>query len=478
MHISWRCRGRPRAGNTLWVFLLLGLLAGAHPATAQIPRIEVAEQGFADGLAAFQAGDYGLAFRRFQQVIEQYPLHRKTTAAWLMAGKALYRNGAYRRAADFLARFVDMYPTSGYVHEANRTRAFAQAYLDAPPVLDLGILLPLGVQDVRRTQMLFNGIRLAVDAHNAAAGSGPRVRMVFRDTRNDPRRAADLVRRLAHDGVDLIFGPLYSEEAVAAAAAAEQAGVVLVTPLATDEAVSQGRRFVFQANPTITMRGRMMARFAVNGLRLHTFGIMAELNDSVGERMAEGFEDEALRMGATVAFFELLPDARTWGRLPETFGVDSLSSVDALYLPIPSAGNPVSIAGAVLAGLERSGTNARVLGGKAWHDLPLALQASAYETTYTNDFFVDPTRADVQRFDRQYRVLAGNAPNRLAYTGYDVTRFLIGEWTTHPGQAPADALRAAPAYEGLGMRIHFKGGNVNQALFYHRYRDGVLRLLR
>lgn len=466
-----------RGGSRAWVVLLLVLWVPAATAQPAIPRIEAAEQGFADGLAAFEAGDYGLAFRRFRRVVEDYPLHRKTTAAGLMAGKALYRNGAYRRAADYLRRFAATYPTSRYVAEAERTRAYAEAALAAPPpvVHDLGILLPLGPEDVRRTQALFNGIRLAVDAHNA--GDGPRVRMVFRDTHNDPRRAADLVRALAREGVDVIVGPLYSDEAVAAAAAAEQAGVVLLTPLATDEAVSQGRRFVFQANPTLTLRGRLMARFAVNGLRLHSFGIFAELNDGVGERMAEGFEDEALRLGATVAFFELLPDPRTWSRLPETYGLDSLSSVEALYLPIP-ADNPVSVASAVLAGLERSGSGARVLGGKAWHDLPLAVQASTYETTYTNDFYVDPARPEVQRFERAYRALAGGPPNRLAYAGYDVTRFLLTPWLAHPGPGLADALRTAPRYDGLGQRIHFRGGNVNQALFYLRYRDGALRLLR
>ncbi len=473
---------RARVGLAV-IFVLLAVLFGGRSAAAQElrtppPRIEAAEEVFSEGLEAFDAGDYGRAFRLFRVVIDQYPFNRKTTAAWLMSGKALYRNGAYERAAALLKTFVEKYPDSRYVAEAERTRRFAlEALAEARRgVINLGIALPLDAQDAARTQALFNGIRLAVEEHNRTAGDAPLVRMVFRNTHNDRRQAAEQVRALAAEGVDVIIGPLYSDEAVAAAGAAERARVALVTPLATDEAVSAGRRYVFQANPTITRRGRMMARFAVNGLRIRDFGIIAELNDSVGERMAEGFQDEALRLGATVQYFELLPEARDWHRLPEVIGVDSLSEVGALYLPIPPDG--VALADGVLSGLEHAGVTTRVLGGKTWHDLPITARASLFQVTYTNDFFVDHGRSEVQRFERRYRALSEAPPNRLAFTGYDVARFLLRERLAHPGDGFEKTLRQAPRYEGLGMRIHFNGSNVNEALFYHRYRDGKLQLLR
>ena len=464
-------------------FVLLAVLFGGRAAAAQElsappPRIAAAETVFAEGLEAFEAGDYGLAFRRFQAVIDQYPFNRKTTAAWLMAGKALYRNGAYERAAALLERFVEKYPESRYVPEAERIRRYALEALaeSRRGLINLGIALPLDPEDAARTQALFNGIRLAVEEHNRSAGDAPLVRMVFRNTHNAPRQAAKQVRALADEGVDVILGPLYSEEAVVAAAAAERARVTLVTPLATDEAVSAGRRFVFQANPTITRRGQLMARFAVNGLRLRDFGIIAELNDSVGERMAEGFHDEALRLGATVQYYELLPETRDWYYLPDVIGVDSLTSVDALYLPIPP--DDVALADGVLSGLESAGVTTRVLGGKTWHDLPITARAGLFRLTYSNDFFVDHSRREVQSFEHRYRTLTGASPGRLAFTGYDLTRFLIRERLAHPGDAFTEALREAPRYEGLGMRIHFNGNNVNEALFYHRYRDGKLELLR
>jgi hypothetical protein len=91
----------------------------------------------------------------------------------------------------------------------------------------------------------------------------------------------------------------------------------------------------------------------------------------------------------------------------------------------------------------------------------------------------------VQRFVRRYRLLTGNTPDelstdgrRLAYVGYDVARFLLTTLSpSAPGPTPR-ALRSAPTYEGLGVRIGFQGENGNQALFIHRYRGQQLELLR
>lgn len=478
---------RPATRMVRFLFASILFVAAAtmgREATAQtnpIPRIEAAEGVFSEGLTAFDTSNFGLAFRRFQIVIDQYPFNRKTTAAWLMAGKSLYRNGAFRRATDFLSQFLNTYPTSGYLAEARRVRDFARTRLNERnrPIVKLGILLPAESQDLSRTQSLFNGIRLAVDDHNSAAGvDEAEIEMIFRNTRNEPEHAAQMVADLTNAGADMILGPLYSDEAIAAAEAAEKAGVVLVAPLATDEEVSDGHRFVFQTNPTLVMRGRLMARFAVQGLRLHEFGVVAELHDSVSERMAEGFEDEALRIDGDVRFFDLIESLREWYTVANSLGADSLREVEAVYLPVTPGDNPVQLMDGILTGLERIGVRTRVLGGKSWNNLPIVDRASIFQVTYTNDFLVDDSLQNVKVFKAQFAELAGHAPDRLAFTGYDVARFLIDAKIAHPEESFRQVLSGAARYQGLGMRIDFAGGNVNQALFYHRYRDGELQLIR
>ena len=473
-------------GAALLVALCLSTRAyGQQP----VPQIEDAEIVFDQAIEAFEEGDYGMAYRRFRLVYRTHEVNRKTTAAMLMAGKSLYRDGDYEQAADLLQELVDRYPTSSYLDEARRVRQLALEELDQgqrqPNVRELGIVLPLQDQDATLTQALFTGVRIAVDEQNRLNPEDP-IRMVFRDTNADASRAAEAVSNLASSGVEAVIGPLYSREAMAAARAAEQSRIVLIPPLANDEAVSEGREYVFQANPTITARGRLMAQFAVRGLRLDEFGIIAERDrDQISERMAEGFQEEVMLQGGTVHYYELLESRADWRRLQEIIGADTLDMANAVYMPI-SGGQSVERIDAALSGLDQMdlGGQIRVLGNTEWHELPNPAKASRYETTYTNDFYVDEEDESVEAFMDAFEAIIGHRPDpeqtvgRLAFTGYDVARFLIDQMTRNTNTQLWERIRTAPTYQGLGIRIDFSSSNVNHALFYFRYRDGEATLIR
>lgn len=470
------------------LLVLLGLCLVATPARAQqnpVPPNEEANLIFEQGMEAFEEENYGMAYRRFRLVYRDYPLNPKTTAALLMAGKARYRDGAYQDAVDLLQQLVGGYGTSRYVPEAERVLGFASQQLERAGteqrMLRLGIALPLGGDNAYLTQAMFNGIRVAVQEHNASAGRS--VRMVFRDTRNDPERARQVVSELAREGMDVIVGPLFSAEAEAAGAAAEAAQVVLIAPVATDASVANGRQYVFQANPTFRLRGRIMARYAIDELNLRDFGVVGQYGNVISERMAEGFQQEVDTEGGRVRFFEMLEGPAAWGELAEQVGAEALERIDGLYAPASGRGAPQAMR-ALLEGLGEASTGAQLLGNSEWHDRPFEGQASTYVATYTNDFYVDPARPAVQDFVAAYRSLTDESPGaltvnaeRLVYTGYDIAAYLtrvLGD-----AEVPVrEALRTAELYEGLGVRLDFSEGNVNRAMFFFRYYDDRVERVR
>ncbi len=452
-----------------------------------MPPNEEANLIFQQGLDAFEEGNYGMAYRRFRIAYRDYALNPKTTAALLMAGKALYREGRYADAVAVLQQLVDGYATSGYLGEAERVLGFAEGQLERGDqeerVLQLGLVLPTSGDNAYLTQAMFNGIRLAAEQHNEEGGRS--VRMVFRDTGANPDGARRAVSELSGAGADVIVGPLFSEEAEAAGAAAEAAGVALVAPMATEEYVSEGRRHVFQANPTIPMRGRIMARFAMDELELRDFGVAAQYGNALSEQMAEGFQQAVDEAGARVRFFQLMEGTQAWTALPDSVGADQLEAVEGLYVPV-SGSDAVGVVRSLLEGLDGVSTGARLLGNSEWHDRAVTDQASRYLTTYTNDFYVDSARPEVQTFVGAYRELAGETPDaltvnaeRLAYTGYDIAAFVLGALAGADDDAsPREALRAADLYEGLGVRIDFDESNVNRAMFFFRYYDGQIERIR
>lgn len=533
-------------------FLVVAL--GSGPVWAQqapaIPQNEDAELMFEQGLSAFEQGHYGTAYQRFRLVTE-YDLNRKTTAALLMAGKALYRAERYGEAVDVLTTLLDQYPGTSYRSTAEEVLDAARKGLDAygqvPDTLQVGVVLPLRDQDAPLTQALFNGIRLAVDAHNGvrrryvlpprlratvdtfnvydtsrlfsdslARAEGPTsivtprdtvqtdslqivteqlqrpawvAEMTFRRTDATGSTARAAVDSLVRDGVDVIIGPLYSREARPAGARAEQARVPLVAPLATDASVSASRRYVFQANPPYPVRGRLMARFASRSLLLDRVGVVHERADDVAAEMARAFRDEAQRIGLDVPFTLALQTARNWSRLPLAFEADSTitsemrAAAEALYMPMTRRNAQGDIQDA-LVGITRLGGTPRALGNGQWHDVSFKSAASQHLATYSNDFYVQTRRPAVQRFIRNYRLLTGRTPGelsatgqRLAYTGYDVAHFLLTTLSPSNAGSPS-ALRRRDVFEGLGMRIDFRAGNVNEAMFFHRYRNGRMERLR
>lgn len=455
--------------------LLLATLAGSA-AGRQTAR------SFDDAVATFQSGAYEEAARYFALVAERDPDGPDATAALAMAGKALYRAGAYDEAVAALESFTRSHANSRYRDDAARTLELARDAVEAGQrtAVEIGIVLSLSGEEVVQTQAIFNGIRLAVDAHNATAERP--VQMVFREIGDDPASAGAAIRTLAAEGVRVVIGALFSDQARAAARAAEGAGVVFVAPLATDESVSSGRTLAFQANPSFDIRGRAMASMAVNGLLLKSLGTIADSEPLGGSRrMAAAFEQEAATLEAEVPLAIRLKSQTDWYRLDSLFPADTLRGIRGIYLPI--AGDyPDRIAGAVLSSLSRMGADLRVLGDAAWHGVPIVTQATRFQLTYANDYFPDTSRAVTAAFDSTYRAFAGVPPDRLVHSGYDVTTFVLAATADDGLDADADrladAIRAFPAWEGVAHRIHFDGGQVNTALFFHRVRDGHVELFR
>ena len=440
-------------------------------------RVPSAEAAFQSGLAEFRAANFEEAQRLFRRAAGEFGVNQRTTAAQLMAARSAYALGEFDAAVSQATTLVSRNPGSRYAASARELIALATAGGPggvAEP-FDLGIALPVSGDDGYLGQALFNGIRIAVDEHNARASEErlQPVRMVFRDSRASAVGAEAAVTDAVGAGAGAVIGPLFSSEAMAAAEAAEAAAVPLLAPLATDAEVSQGRRYAFQANPTFPERGRAMARYATGRLGLTRLGVASQAN-TFGVEMAEAFADEARGLGATVLFSATVPGDDDWADLDRIAGESTLERTQAIYLPVTGATAPEHAADALRA-IDGVSPAPRPLGNTEWEGLAGSrARASRLGALFTQDFFVPPGAADA--FGRRYRALSGLGPDRLAIIGYDTASFLIAQLGAGEG-ALADRIRRAPRFDGIAHRFEFDGGQVNRALFILGYRDSQAVLL-
>ncbi len=151
---------------------------------------------------------------------------------------------------------------------------------------------------------VLEGVSFAVERYMADPYHGISVVQVIHDTERDPAAADRIVRELAADErVVAVIGPVFSSSAVAAARAAGELNVPLITPTANANGIAALGNTIFQANPDYEMRGRAMAQFAVHRRKCSRLAILAP-SDSYGKFLAEAFSDEVHRLGARVVSTE------------------------------------------------------------------------------------------------------------------------------------------------------------------------------
>jgi ABC-type branched-subunit amino acid transport system substrate-binding protein len=145
-----------------------------------------------------------------------------------------------------------------------------------------------------------DGIQYAVERFSLDTEQRVRVTLVQHDTQRETQRAASGVRTLAADQkLVAILGPVFSNTTLAAARAAQEIGIPLISPTANANGIAAAGRCVFQANPDYEFRGKAMARYAVLTRGFQRLAVLAP-SDSYGKFLAQGFLDEAKRLGARV----------------------------------------------------------------------------------------------------------------------------------------------------------------------------------
>lgn len=210
----------------------------------------------------------------------------------------MYRNGDVTSARELLEPVAALPPSTLYV---DRAVTLLQRIQQAGAV-KLGVLLPLMLKAPAGPQRslgleLLEGIKLAADDYNQV--HLPKVDLDVRDTERDPSVAARQVTEVCgDDSIVAILGPIFSNEAFAAAGIANAKGVPLLTPTATANGIASIGPYVFQLNPDFDIRGRAMARYAFQrGAR--RFAVLSPVSQ-ISRAMAESFVDEVNKLGGEI----------------------------------------------------------------------------------------------------------------------------------------------------------------------------------
>ena len=261
---------------------------------------------------------------------------------------------------------------------------------EPPPEIRIGVIAPLSGAFVETVgQPTQEAALLAVQEANAGGGvvvGGQPYTVVLHIEDNGDHVETSMAhahKLINQDEVIALVGLNLSRNAIPVANVAEQAHIPMITPTATNPAVTRGKRFAFRVAFDDDFQGRAMARFAREDLAAQTaavlFDVASAYNENIATIFREAFEEDGGRVVASESYTTGTRDFS--GPLKRVRALQP----DVLLLPNYVNEVPLQVEQARLLGIT-----ATILGSDAWDEDLFAAQP-----LFDDSFFTDTWHPDI-----------------------------------------------------------------------------------
>jgi branched-chain amino acid transport system substrate-binding protein len=281
------------------------------------------------------------------------------------------------------------------------------------------------------------GVRLAIDAKNAAGGiKGKKLVLITEDNQGKPEEAAAVVKKLiAQDKVVALLGEVASTRSLAAAPIAQAAKIPMVSPSSTNPKVTQVGDYIFRVCFIDPFQGPVMARFTRENLKLKKVAILKDLKSDYSLGLAEFFVKKFKELGGEIVAEQNFQtgDSDFKAQLTQIRSANP----DAIFIPAY-----YTEVGLIARQARQLGLKAVLLGGDGWDSPKLfEIGQQAVEGAYfSNHYASESPNPATQDFIKKYKEKYNESPDGLSAAGYDAAMILIAAIERAPTPTP-EAIR-------------------------------------
>ena len=309
-----------------------------------------------------------------------------------------------------------------------------------------GPLSTFGVSSVQ-------GAKLAAEEINSSGGIlGQPLELIVEDNQSKAGEAATAARKfISQDKVVAILGDLTSSSTMEIAPLAQAAKVPLLTPSATNLAITKVGDYVFRSCFIDPFTGQVMARFALDHLKAKRAVILTDVKQDYSVGLSDAIRKYFTQKGGQV----LKEISYSSGDVDFRAQLTTAKSLrpDVIFLP-----GYYTEAGLILLQARQLGITNPFVGGEGW-DSPALLQVagkSADGDFYANHFSAADPDPTVQKFVQSYQAKYHSSPDALAALWYDGAR-ILAQAIQQAGATDAakvrDALAAIKDFPGVTGKI-------------------------
>jgi branched-chain amino acid transport system substrate-binding protein len=291
-----------------------------------------------------------------------------------------------------------------------------------------------------------------------------KVELIVEDNAGKADQSASAAQKLiTQKKVTAIVGPNASRYTLPAAEIAESGKTVLITPWSTapkatlDPRTGLSKKYVFRACFIDPFQGGIVAKFALDNLKLKRAAVLYDVASEYNKGIAEIFRDVYEKRGGKVVAFETYT---TNDRdFTSQFTKIKKANPDLIFLPNYYSEVPLQIQQA-----KRLGLNVPFIGSDSWgsEDLLKLCGADCEGYYFSTHYAADSARESTQKFLAAYKAKYGKTPDDVAALTYDSFGLLfqaLKNARTNDRRALRDALSKIPRYEGVTGVMQFQEGS-------------------
>ena len=395
----------------------------------------------------------------------------------LVLGLAAQSRGEYQTAKDYFSSVVTKYPGSSFYTLAVAYKEKSEDTADAGQTFGtIAVLLPLSSDEesstIRPVQEILDGVKLAIDRWNGIHGNS--LGLEIYDTKSDTNTIKEIVRDLKKIGnLRAVIGPLFSQECRYFLKAATDLKVPLLSPTATDEALTALSANFYQLNPPFSKRGKLAAQYAFNVEQKHKIAVLYS-EDQVSEVTATGFIKEFIKLGGEIVEMKYKNERTDLANAMAPLKT-AANDCDGLFAPISDK----RFVSPVFSALTRMGVTITIYGNQEWINAP-GLETSSdlsSQLTIISDNFIDFADTAFISLNALFYQATGYEINKNVCYGYGAAQLTIESLRkTKPTQDLGETLKSI-SFNGLHNNYLFDANRINPTINVIRFINGKYYLI-
>jgi branched-chain amino acid transport system substrate-binding protein len=344
----------------------------------------------------------------------------------------------------------------------------------------IGVILPLTSKSMNYSvstpgEEILDGIKFATSEFNKDRDD--KIGLLIRDTFEDPDKIENIRSEFGSvPGIKAILGPIFSNAVRTALDEFNNTDIPIISPTATDDDLASLSENFFQANPSFSMRGKIMAQYIYYVENKRNVAILNSI-DGYSPMLAANFADEFEKLGGSILTRQSY----------KSKGFDLKNQVDAInayrdtlegiYVPLSNSIDAPNI----LSQMVQDSLQIPIYGNQDWF-IAKGFESSSELSnliTFTSDYYMDYKSEDFQELSKSYGKISGKDINRNFLYGYDAAKYILTIMRNINSSKIniRSKMLSGVVVTGYHNNTSFGEDRINHFLNIVRYKDGIFELV-